>query len=292
MISALRYRLSVLLFQAVVACALVAAAGTARAAEDWRERLGLFRVGFIAASSSDPAPDIVAEVERRLSDAVEMPVRLVAFRTFAAMIDAHTTGRIAYGVYSAQAFAAAQAVCACLVPLVAPKDASGHGGQRAMVLAKPGLFGAPADFAGHVLAWPDSPTLATLLAADFTVLGAAISGNEPFVAKVADPAAALADGRADAALVTVPARDGDDLSGAGGRDILWRSAFWRFGPHAVSTDVGEDGRNALRDLLLAITDPDDAVITLFNERLAGGYAAAETADYRAVAATIARIADQ
>ena len=136
-----RFRLAVLLLAGLAAISAAKAQDgeTLEAdAKDWRKTLGTFRVGILSGAVSDRDPADISAAEERLSSALGMPVRIVFFSSYPSMIDAHATSRIAYGVYTASAFATLDILCTCVRAVVAPVADGGFDAERGVLLVSGG----------------------------------------------------------------------------------------------------------------------------------------------------------
>ena len=260
------------------------------AESDWRKTLGTFRVGVLSSTVSDTNPDLIAAVETRLSVVLKMPVRLILFRTLAAMIDAQATSRIAYGIYSGAAYATLDAFCTCVRPVVAPTRIGGIDGVAGILAADPDRMTGLVDLGGEKIAWPtgDLSPVTLLARAQFNVLGLPLRGDEPFLVDVESEEVGreqLQSKAVSAAFLTAEVASSGlvEPEGPAGSDILWRSDTVPFGPHAILGLLPDEAAQALRDLFLAMNDPDDPVRVLLNEGFTGPYRPVTVADYAPLA---------
>src|SRR5690606_33295644 len=115
-------------------------------------------------------------IRRAFSQATGLRARIFVARDMAALVEAQAGGRVHYAIYSAGGFAAAQAVCSCVEPLVAPVGSSGDVGLRAVVYARAGgPAGLAAAASARVVGGPAGPVGPQLLAA--AALGEAYAGS-------------------------------------------------------------------------------------------------------------------
>ena len=105
----------------VICCAMVWA-GTARA--DYRDSIAVLRIGMVETHVAATDPVKLEAIQLAFANALGIPVEIIKLGSYAALIDAHASGRVGYAIHSARSFAATQAACGCvrafLLPLTAP----------------------------------------------------------------------------------------------------------------------------------------------------------------------------
>src|SRR3954463_16119516 len=101
----------------VIACLGALPAGQAAAA--WRDGMKSFRIGLVAANG-DQAIAGLSVIKRAFSEALGVPVDVLAARDYAALIDAEAAGRLDYAIDSTAAYATTALLCSCVEPIVAP----------------------------------------------------------------------------------------------------------------------------------------------------------------------------
>lgn len=287
--------------------------GTSGASAGWRDDLKVLKVGFIA--GDNPAQE-VARLEKfrwQLQYALAVPVELFPARSYRALIEAESSGRIQYAVLSALAFVALDRACHCAEPLVQPVDAGAASGFRALIVARTdGRVTSLDDARGMRLAIGRSDSLSARLVPFAGLAATGIVPERHFAALVesADALEALtllADGEADLAVAWSTAADplnGPHGSGPiaalaargglppGGLRVLWQSDLVPFGPHAVRSDLPPEAKAALRDALLAMhSDAPDAYDAV-EPQFAGGFVAADPAAYRRLGRLLADTAQR
>jgi phosphonate transport system substrate-binding protein len=301
---------------AAVALMLVAfLAGSGRlVAADWRDDVKVLGVGFL--SSASPAADVARLEPFRayLEARIALPVELVPATTYAALIDAETTGRVQYAIHSAVSYATAAAECTCVEPLAAPTAADGSRGFYSILLVR-------ADSPIHDLAGTAGARLA--FSAGDSIAGRlvpmkafAVAGIDPATHFASlyeasgpeDAIAALLDGRADVA-VGWSSLAGDAAGGysfgvltrmvADGRlsmdrvRVVWQSRLIPFGPHAVRKEMPVELKTLLANALTAMaTAAPDVLDAVDRSSLGGGgFVAASAADYAVIDELIAPSGD-
>ena len=103
--------------------------------ENWRQKIGTFRVGIIGANRPILATRQVQPFRQALEKALGVPVEVFSAKDYSTLIEAQLSSRIEYAVYSASAFGAAWSLCKCVRPLVAPVSLDGATGFRSVLIA-------------------------------------------------------------------------------------------------------------------------------------------------------------
>lgn len=256
-----------------------------------------FRIGIMVAGDV-PEVDGVEEIRTAFSDALAMPVEVIAARDFTALIEAHVDGRIDYAVYSAQAYAAASLRCSCLQPVAMPLGERGTVGVRSILIARRGavlqhIATGPADsLTGYLVpaaSWPQSEdmmreervTVAESLgsAEDMFVAGA-VDGFFGWVPAVRHAPAPLVGGTL--------ARLRTTGMGSADYEVLWQSEALPYGPHAVRTDMAPETLSRLKQMILALPAGTDRLAMSLGSR-GGGFASVSAEDYRPVIDAVAAL---
>lgn len=272
--------------------------GNARSA-DWRQEMGTFRVGMIAAAA--PSTAGLAALRRSYSAALGMPVDFFIARDFAMLIDAQASSRVEYAIYSATAYATASELCQCVEPLSAPLDVDGALGLRSIVIARRDLVSALSDLPKAGLLVPPDDSIPgwqaplALLAED----GLPLRGDEPFVIKAESAAAAeqkFIAGESGAIIGWERVTDADEGLPAGGTldrlkragvdpsalEIIWRSPVLRYGPHTVRKALSSEAKVILTDYLAEVHSKDPQAYDLLSGGHAGGFAPVDDLAYAPV----------
>ena len=265
------------------------------AAEPSAASAGL-RIGMVAQPAAGAVIDGAALTEQAFTEATGLRTQIFVARDYAALIDAHTAGRVDYGVYSAAAYAAARLACGCIEPIAAPTGADGATGLRAVLIERRDRSGTPGAIAtvpGDVTHW---------LAA---ARGARDTGGERYLeAATASQAEALfASGEASGIVGWMPSRpgstrDGGTVSrlvdaGVPREDIaiVWQSEPLRFGPHAVRADMPVAVRSALTLFLVGLRDALPEVFQHLEPQRQGGFVRVSDADYATARAMVTRLVE-
>ncbi len=292
---------------ALIALALSPAAALA----DWRDEVKTLKVGFIA---GDNPTQEVARLEKfrwRLQTALAVPVTLFPARSYQALIEAESSGRIQYAILSSLAYVALDQACHCAEPLVQPVAADGARGFRALIVTPADSRIASLDDArGKRLAVARKDSLSGRLVPLAGLAAEGIDAETTFASLVEteDPLAALKaleSGDADLAIawstadepLTAPRDSGpigmlaaDGGLPPGGLRVIWRSDLVPFGPHAVRSDLPAEAKDALRRALLAMRTDDPDAYDAIEPRFEGGFVDVEDAPYRRLGLLLAEVA--
>lgn len=299
-------RWAVLAGQAVCIAALCAPA-----LADWREEIGVFRIGLVAEPGAGNTIAGLGELSDAYGKALDMKVEFFVARDYAALIEAQASGSIEYAIYSASAYAVAYRRCECVEPLVAPTGEDGSVGIRSVLIARDGrLLPEATDLAGSRIALlpPDSITGHQLPVAGFRPGGKPLSGEESFFVRVESAEAAeamLIEGDLDAIFGWMPASPGDGPELEGGTlsrlvaaglersslDIVWRSEPLRYGPHAVSSGLDAEPKRRLAAFLTDLRREDPAMYERLETHRLGGFSSASQSDYVAAFEMVRAIAE-
>ena len=239
------------------------------------------------------------------------PVEILPMSSFGAMIDAQATQRIDGGFYSAAAYAAAEAACGCLEPLVAPAAADGTAAYHSIVVARADSgIKAPGDLAGKVVALGAADSIGSRR---MPLAGLMAEGIDPQlfrgireVASAEEAVRLVAAGAADAALawssLAGDAADGysrgtlADLVRRGEISmadlaVIWRSPPVAHGPFAVLKGLPEADKRGIETYLLGLDATAPAAYDKLDPYYGGGFVAVEPGDYGGLAVLTAQKVD-
>lgn len=274
------------------------------ATASWRDDLGTLRVGFVA--GDNPAYE-VARLEKfrwRLQYALAVPVELFPARSYDALIEAQSTGRVQYTVLSALAYIALDQRCDCAEPLVQPTTADHARGFRALLVAKSdGPIVTLADARNMRLAVGAKDSLSGRRAPYAGLAKAGIDPESYFLRIVEKPdseaaVAALAAGDVDLATAWSSAPDplstaigsgpfarlaGDGVLSPSTLKVVWQSELIPFGPHVVRKDLPEMAKSNLLQALIEMQNTAPDAYDAIERGFAGGFVAADPALYAKLA---------
>lgn len=251
----------------------------------------------------------LGELNDAFGKALGMKVEFFVARNYAALVDAQTSGRIEYAIYTASAYASAYRRCECVEPLVAPTGEDGSVGLRSVLITKDERLRSEADLAGRRIALlpPDSIAGHQLPLAAFRPRGAPLSGKESFFVHVESAEAAeamLAGGSVDAIFGWMPAvapgapeiergtmarliAAGADRSAL---DVVWRSEPLRYGPHAVASALDPEAKRSLTAFLTGLRQANPDMYERLETNRLGGFSVVSQSDYAAALEMVEAIA--
>ncbi len=284
--------------------AALAFGGAAAAQEGERPAPSILRIGVVSPDGSGRAIPGLGEIRRAFTQATGLEVRVFVARDTASLIEAQAGGRVHYAIHSAAGYAAAQALCGCVEPLVAPVGSKGDVGLRAVIYARDGMVGTLADAARlRVVAGPARGLGPQHLALE--ALAEAGAGDDVILADSQEEAeVAFTEGRADvlvgweqdfeAGSIAGP----DPLDGTAARlaaagmkgsafEKVWTSDLLRYGPHVVRADLAADTKASLRTFLTYLHAQSPLLYDRLEGRHLGGFVAVTQADYAAAEALVA-----
>ena len=300
-----------LILAALLAGLAALALQIAPASADWRTDMKVLKVGFIAGDNPALQSLQLEKFRAALEAGLGMPVQLFPARTYQALIEAESSGRIQYAILSSLAFIALDEKCQCGEPLVQPLGDGGARGFRALLVSetKDGIL-TLADARGARLAVGKKDSLSARLLPLSALAAAGVEPDSYFasVAETDDSLAALrmlAAGQADLAVAWSTAED--PLNGApesgpisalasegalSSRDlhIVWRSDIVPFGPHVVRKDMPGEAKAMLKATLLAMQTSDPDAYDAAEPQFTGGFAEADPQHYSRFALLLADIA--
>lgn len=270
------------------------------AGADWRERVKVLRVGVVVGDNPRLRLNRLEPFRRRIELETGVPVEIVPSRDFNMLIDAHTSDRIDYAVYSATAYAAASALCDCLEPLVAPRAGDGTLGYHALLVvhADSGLstldqlkgrsiaLSRRGSTAGHLVVISELRAAGIDPAGFFkSVLHAKGAGESvrTMMLGTTDIAVAWSTLKGEASLGydrgtlhdMVSARElkMDDIR------VVWQSRRITHGPHAVTAALPDELKQRLRSALVRLRGLDARAYDAVERFYGGGFAEITQADY-------------
>jgi phosphonate transport system substrate-binding protein len=291
---------------ALAAVLLLAPAG---ASADWRDTFSVLRIGVVAGANATYRKAQLEPFRLYLEARTALPVEIVPLPNYDALIEAQSSSRIHYGIYSATAFSSAAALCHCVEPLAVPTAPHGETGFHAILVAlADGPIRSLADAKDKrlALAGPDSVAGRLLPTKAFEAEGIVPAEYFSEILDKSDPEMALTAllaGEADLAAAW-SSLSGDEAAGysfgsltslvAEGSlsmeqiRIVWQSPLIPFGPHAVRTDMPEELKTLLGNALTAMAGADPAALDAVDRSGGRGFVSADASLFAATDALIAR----
>ncbi len=270
------------------------------------------RFALLAGRSAAETMALIGPIADDLASLLQRPVEFLPFPSYGAMIDAQVERRIDGGFYSAAAFALADARCACLEPLVAPRAWDGTLSYHAIIVTRAGSgIASTAGLAGKTVAVGAEDSIG---ARRMQLAGLMAEGLDPaatfgsvvetelaeaamrlMMAGGADAAFAWSSlaGRAEAGysrgtltdLVTEGALAVPDIS------IVWRSPPIEHGPFALSRTLDDADKDKVEAYLVGLVNTSPAAYDALNPFYGGGYAPVDPADYSGIETLAAQDVD-
>ncbi|MGX8010270.1 phosphate/phosphite/phosphonate ABC transporter substrate-binding protein [Mesorhizobium sp. ORM8.1] len=274
---------------------------------DWRDDIGVFRIGVVAEPGGGNTVPGLARLTEAYTNALGMKVEFVVARDYATLIEAQASGRVQYAIYSALAYATASERCGCVEPLVAPVDTDGAVGIRSILVTRDDRLPDLASIASHrvAIAPVDNVGGALMPLAGLSADGVKIAEGSPFLVRAATATAAetmLGDGEADALFGWAPADADGQPTNSGGTvarleaagipntslRVLWTSGLLRYGPHTVRSDLDPEAKRRLTIFLTNLRSMTPDVYDLLESAHSGGFALAAPKDYAMALAIVRR----
>lgn len=276
---------------AALAALALSAAHAGPAAADWRDEVKVLRVGVLTGPESDYRLATMTPFAEYLETRIGIPVEIVPAANYTELIDAQSSARIQYAIYSATSFAAAAEACQCVEAISAPVAIGGALGFYSVLLAKSdGPIRSLADAMGKRLALAGPELVAGHLVPMKAFQDEGIDATTYFsaIVDVANPEEAVRDllaGRVDLAVawssLTGNAAAGYDFGvmtrmAADGAlppnsvRIVWQSRLIPFGPHAVRSDLPPELKSLLADAMTAMAAESPAALDAVDRAGFGG----------------------
>ncbi len=285
---------------------LVMLAGTALAA-DWRETIGSFRVGFVAAGNPTEATARLEPFRLALAEGLGLDVELFAGRDYATLVDALVQSRIEYAILSATAHALAEARCQCIEPVAIARDGDGAIASRQVLIVRADGPAALADLKGKRIGALHAGAFGGLdIALDgLAHAGLDLGGNEANLQWFDSGAAllaALTEARIDAAIgwspdvgtAQAPTRGTLAQAAALGADpaafrTIWQSVEIPNRIHSVRQNLPGEAKARLRELLPAMFSDDPVAYDLVEPDHGGGFVIARPSQIEPLLEVIRRL---
>jgi phosphonate transport system substrate-binding protein len=278
-------------------------AGTARA--DYRDSVSVLRIGLVETHVAAADPIKLEAIRLAFANALSIPVEIIKLGSYAALIDAHASGRVGYAIHSARSFAATEAACGCVRAFRSPVAADGSTGFRSVLVARDSVNLPVAELKvgysdeSSVSGWqiPHQAIKAGSLETPKLVRGGSVAsvielyqagGIDGFFAWLPD----------------IPGEAGSDLErlfggwnqsvikAADPLRIVWSSQRIPYGPHAVHRSLPDDLVEALGVFLDEMASSAPGLQDIFEPAYGGGYVIPDPEDYRNVRGLVEALSDR
>lgn len=270
------------------------------ATEDWRDELGVFRVGIVSGGDIEETVARSEPFRLALAEALNMRVELFPARDFSALIDAASDSRIEYTVFSASAYALAWSFCECIEPLVVARSGDGTSDYRQILIARDQAAG-PDALIGKRIGVIETGNAGGIQLAMRELREAGVdldAGDAELVGFANGEAAleALAQGETDAVLGW-SSMQGDKTQGysrgtlhriarRGGTapdyKVVWQSTPIPHRTHAIRKNLPAQAKTILRSKLVTMFDSDPVAYDSIEPVFGGGFVSARQSGYEAL----------
>ena len=262
------------------------------AGAEWRDLSVGLRIGVAAGSNPGIAVRRIAPFARHIRHALDIKSQILAFRSLNAMSAAHAEGRIDIALYSVTSFLALQAKCGCVEALAVPLASDGSAAFHAIaVTRKRDAVDGLSELQGRAVAMgpQDSTASFRLPAAALKAVGELPETYFHEIRTIDDPAdgfRALIAGDIDAVFtwssLTGKASVGYDrgplrmaiAEGGANPDALsiaWQSPPIPHGPLVVRSDLAEDLKAGLAQLILGLLTENPVAYRAIEPWFGGGF---------------------
>jgi len=275
----------------IIMALLGALAGAIPAAADWREDVGVLKIGMVAEAGAAYTRRQMEGFRGFIEGRTQLSTEIVPFPSYQALAGAQASGRVAYAMHTAFSYVDTAVRCGCVEPLAAPVSADGSTGFYALVVSAAG--GDLTDLAGlrgRRLAVTGVDSVAGYLAPLHALgqhnidpeadLGALIHAADPV-----DAVTMVFTDEVDAA-VTWSSLSGESETGyAFGAltamvasaelsmdevRIIWQSPLIPFGPHVIRSELPPELKILLADALVSLAGEAPEILDAVDRSTYGG----------------------
>jgi phosphonate transport system substrate-binding protein len=286
---------------------------TAPQNSDWRNEIGVFKIGLVRGWSSDMSRLALGRVESVFAKALGTPVKVVVFERFTSLMDAQADGRIDLAAYSARAFATVRLMCECVDALATPNTIAGESGQIAILAGDAAKIQALSNIGSAKLGRVSTAGIATedMVRGTLMIGGKLVTGREDFWVEYPNYSTAIQayqDKQIDA-LVVPAAASYETLAIAGKAELaqlsggaagtgsrtataLWRSSFWPYGPIGVRNNVATEAKMIILRTLEQVDVSDPLVHATLSEGLQGPFRKTNMNGFSNISASIRLMVSQ
>ncbi|MBU4531647.1 MAG: PhnD/SsuA/transferrin family substrate-binding protein [Hoeflea sp.] len=260
---------------------------------DYRETVPVLRIGVVEAHLAATPPAKLDAVRLAFASALRIPVEIIRMGSYAALIDAHASGRVGYAIHSARSFAATDAVCGCVRAFRSPVAGDGSTGFRSVLVVRDSVNKQVSDL--KVAYSREDSVSGWQIPNQAMKTGGLDSPQLVRAGSVASVIALYQAGEVDGFFGWIPDRPGDTGSGLtelfGGWNqsaiegsaplrMLWSSQRIPYGPHAVLRTLPDDLVEALGAFLDQMPSSAPGLLDILEPVYGGGYVTPDPEDYR------------
>lgn len=276
-------------FRAVIAALSL---GACAAFAEYRETVPVLRIGMVENHVALTNPLKIETVQQAFSKTLGIPVEIIRMRSYAALVDAHASGRVGYAIHSARSYAATDAACGCVRPFRTPVAGDGSTGFRSVLVVRDAITRPLSELRiaysneDSVSGWQiprqamqagslESLQLVRTGTVEATVELYGKGGVDGFFGWVPDmPAAAGSDPS-----LLFGGWDWQETLKNDPVRVIWSSQRIPYGPHAVHRSMPDDLVTALGEFLDQMPATAPGLLDIFEPFYGGGYIIPDPQDY-------------
>lgn len=260
---------------------------------DYRETVPVLRIGVVEAHVATVAPRKLEAVRSAFASALKIPVEIIRMSSYAALIDAHASGRVGYAIHSTRSFAATDAVCGCVRAFRSPVAADGSTGFRSVLVVRDSVNKQVSDLR---IAYSRKESVSGWQIPHQAIRTGGL--DAPQLVQAGSVAALIAlyqAGETDGFFGWIPDNPGEAgsdvtrlfggwnqsaIEAADPLRILWASQRIPYGPHVAHRSLPEDLVEALGVFLDQMPSSAPGLLDIFEPVYGGGYVTPDPEDYR------------
>lgn len=260
---------------------------------DYRDTVPVLRIGIVEAHLAAVPPPKLEAIRAAFASALRIPVEIIRMGSYAALIDAHASGRVGYAIHSTRSFAATEAVCGCVRAFRTPVANDGSTGFRSVLVVRDSVNSQVSDLK---IAYSREDSVSGWQIPQQAIQTGSL--DAPRLVRAGSVASVIAlyqAGEVDGFFGWIPDRPGDSGSGVtelfGGWNqsaikesdplrMLWSSQRIPYGPHAVLRTLPDDLVEKLGAFLDQMPASAPGLLDIFEPVHGGGYVVPDPEDYR------------
>ncbi|MBC7281739.1 PhnD/SsuA/transferrin family substrate-binding protein [Hoeflea sp.] len=260
---------------------------------DYRETVPVLRIGMVEAHVAAVSPPKLEAVRSAFASALRIPVEIIRMGSYAALIDAHASGRVGYAIHSTRSFAATDAVCGCVRAFRSPVAADGSTGFRSVLVVRDSVTRQISDL--RVAYSREESVSGWQLPQQAIQTGGLEAPHLVRAGSVRSVIELYRAGEVDGFFGWIPDRPGDagsdvtalfggwnlvEIEASDSLRMVWSSQRIPYGPHAVHRTLPDDLAEALGAFLDQMPISAPGLLDIFEPVHGGGYTVPDPEDYR------------
>ncbi len=280
---------------------------TGPATASWQTDVGSIRLGIITGNQTQLAIRRIEPFRRALAEELQIKVEIFTAPDYETLIEAQIGGLVNYAHYSAAAFATAWLRCKCLEPVAVARMADGVMAFRSILLARQDVASSLDDLHGKLIGVPGKGSLTGYLLpmgelhgrgidlvdspsgenqAKLVITGSAENNLRQFLSGQVDAmfgwstmSGMILSGYSAGTLTLLVKEHGQSTADY---RVLWKSSPIPFGPHAVSKQLPEPAKVAIREFLVELYNNRPAAYDAVEHFNSGGFSEIGHAPYQSL----------